>query len=84
MTLDKISCPNYLYEPNEYKKCYLLGYHYCCGSDECKQALEKENKEQWKSLCKKHNRWCSYEEVQGFTYKQMENYILNMRVFVGD
>lgn len=43
MTLDKISCPNYLYEPNEYKKCYLLGYCFCCGSDKCKEALEKEN-----------------------------------------
>lgn len=38
--MDNINCEWMFYEPNECKKCLLLGYHYSCGSQECKKARE--------------------------------------------
>lgn len=34
-------CPNFL-DDGDTRKCYLLGYRICCGSKECKEALERE------------------------------------------
>jgi len=34
-------CPNYL-DDGDTRKCFLLGYRICCGSKECKEALERE------------------------------------------
>lgn len=41
--MDNINCEWMFYEPNECKKCLLLGYHYFCGSQECKEARENED-----------------------------------------
>lgn len=38
-----LSCEFYDYEPNEHRRCILLGYCFSCGSQECKKAREKEN-----------------------------------------
>lgn len=41
--------------------------------------------EQWKELVKKHDRYCSYEEVQdASSYEIAERYIKNMPVLFGD
>lgn len=42
---DNANCPYFFYEPNECKKCLLLGYNYSCGGDDCKKRLEKERQE---------------------------------------
>lgn len=51
--MDNINCEWMFYEPNECKKCLLLGYHYSCGSQECKEARENEKT---KSIQKTSNR----------------------------
>lgn len=33
-----LSCEFYDYEPNEHRRCILLGYCFSCGSQECKKA----------------------------------------------
>ena len=41
---DRVDCEWFYYEPNECKKCLLIGYSFCCGSKECKGAKEKYEK----------------------------------------
>lgn len=41
-----LGCKYIHYEPNECCKCVLLGYHFSCDSQQCKEAIanEKNNK----------------------------------------
>lgn len=41
--MDNLNCEWFYEEPNECRKCLLLGYHYSCGSQECKEARENEH-----------------------------------------
>lgn len=44
---DRLDCEWFYYEPNECKKCLLIGYSFCCGSKECKKVraeYEKSNR----------------------------------------
>lgn len=37
------SCQYIHYEPDECCKCLLLGYHFNCGSQQCKEAIANED-----------------------------------------
>ena len=39
-------------------------------------------KEQWIELCKKYDKWCSFEEVKNCTYDEAEEYIKTMLVWI--
>ena len=43
--MNNLNCEYFYEEPNECRKCLLLGYHYSCGSQECKEAQHEQEKE---------------------------------------
>lgn len=54
MEMDNPGCEFYDYEPNEHRRCWLLGYRISCGSEKCKKArAEYEAKEGAKKDTKK-------------------------------
>ena len=40
------------------------------------------SKEEWQELCKKYNKYCSFEEVKDCTLDEAESYIKNMEILV--
>ena len=38
---DNVDCEWFYYEPSECKKFLLFGYHYNCGSQECKKKRKE-------------------------------------------
>jgi len=40
------------------------------------------SKDEWKSICKKEDAWCDFEEVKNMTYEEAEWYVQHMPTFV--
>lgn len=40
--------------------------------------MDKITKDQWIEICKKYDSWCNFEDVEGATYQQAENFIKYM------